>query len=437
MSMLEQENYPDHSLVRSRPSNSRYNTCISSSGIRTTACQHQGDRTAFHPSLPHTDGITSSSCNTSAKDISQEATTTNHQLLSSTTRQVQHVNSDSYQYCADKQAGNNNLPSYHLSSLQQDQCDYCKQVPSVAAATTVTAAGTGVTASIDNMGGVVSSVTSVLCGVTRTGNSDEVYVKSTNINGINGHHQSNNDYTPSRVIHKQPVNRKPPVNEDVISPTANKSEDYNQSPDIQNAVIDSYNLEQHQILAAQTTLDIPYADESSSSQENTPRCQHKNNYLNLNGSAHTNHSGNYNNTSIETHQTIPHKTLDVLPSQNNTVTPNHVLLKTDTTAYQNNTEDDPAKNVENTEEVIEVSEDEISADEEQDDEAEQSETEDDDGGELERVESTDKEGKRPDSCCTILQVTTINIEVNVYVYAHDLFCERQHSYNYLINQMNR
>ena len=424
MSMLEQENYPDHSLVRSRPSNSRYNTCISSGGIRTTACQHQGDRTAFHPSLPHTDGITSSSCNTSAKDISQEATTTNHQLLSSTTRQVQHVNSDSYQYCADKQAGNNNLPSYHLPSSQQDQCDYRKQVPSVAADTTVTAADSGVTARIDNMGGVVSSFTSVLCGVTRTGNSDEVYVKSTNINGINGLHQSNNDYTPSRVIHKQPVNRKPPVNEDVISPTANKSEDYNQSPEIQNAVIDSDNLEQRQILAAQTTLDIPYADESSSSQESTPRCQHKNNYLTLNGSVHTNHSGNYNNTSIETHQTIPHKTLDVLPSQNNVVTPN-----------QDNTGDEAAKNVENTEEVIEVSEDEISADEEQDDEAEQSETEDDDGGELERVESTDKEGKRPDSCCTILRVTTMNIEV--YVYAHDLFCKRQHSYNYLINQMNR
>ena len=72
-----------------------------------------------------------------------------------------------------------------------------------------------------------------------------------------------------------------------------------------------------------------------------------------------------------------------------------LLLKIDTLACEDNTGDEAAKDVESTEEeVIEVSEDEISADEEQDDEAEQSETEDDDGGELERVESTDKEGKR-------------------------------------------
>lgn len=335
MSIVKQDNYPDHSTASPHPSNYHYNT--RTSGRQRTDC------TTFHPSLH------------------SAITLHNHAVVdassSSTTCQVQHP-------------ANNNL------SLELKHCDNCKQVPAASASTASRAQS-------DNMGGVASSVTSMLCGVTRTGNSDEVYIKSSQINGLNGHYH-NNDLNCSEN-HNQPPNRRLPVEEDFISrPANNHTEDYSKSP----AAADTNNHQgdRQPLLSAETSLDIPYADESSS-QESTPRCQHKSNHL-KNGYIN---SGNYvyaSNGHVDT--ALPnHANLDVSATKDKQVLSDHSIIAPDVGDFrvdQDNTDSADEGD------VIEISEAEVSADEEQQS-AEEEEEDLEEERELERVESSENEGK--------------------------------------------
>lgn len=236
------------------------------------------------------------------------------------------------------------------------------------------------TGDVSKMGGVLSAVTSTLCGVTRTAESDEAYVRT------NGQPKS----TPSQnglsnrlngYYHSVPA-------EEVVNPATDNS-----LPKLNQPTLSEQCETTPPWLAAQTSLDLQYADESSS-QESTPRFESKlheavanhkdtNGYhKSLNNSDH--HGTTQNKQPVSSHQHVGTINKDNVPDAGHQSTPN--LLNNGI-----NTDDDPDE----VDEVIELSEPEFSADEEQEEEdgMETEEEVDCDGDAIERVQCSDDEGR--------------------------------------------